>query len=83
VAANCCVDPEAMLADAGETAIDANVASVMVPEAVATMPPLVAVRVNAPAATACSKPAVVMVATVEGVTDQVTLLLRFLVLPSL
>lgn len=71
VAVNCLVVPTAMLAFAGVTASDTNVAPVTVRDAVPFTPPLVAVIVVVPVPTLVTNPFTSTVATPVAVDDQV------------
>src|SRR5580698_10102188 len=83
VAVNCCVVPLVIDGFAGVTAIDCNVAAVTV----STVEPLidddVAVIVEVPTPAPVASPAALIVATDVVPEDQVTLDVRFCVVPSL
>ena len=79
---NCWVPPEAMLTVEGLTAIETSVALATVPATLAVTLPRAALTVKLPAPTACSMPALLMVATEAGVAVQVTWLVTSPVVPS-
>jgi hypothetical protein len=83
VAVNCCVAPLAIDGFAGVTAIDCNVAAVTVSKVEPLMDDDVAVIVEVPTAAALARPAALIVAVVVVPEDQVTLDVRFCVVPSL
>ena len=82
MAANCWVVPLAIDALAGVMAIDASGAGVTVNPVEPVIVPEVAWMVVLPVATAVASPPVLMVATMVLVEAQVTVLVRFCVLPS-
>ena len=81
VAVNGAVSPSAMLGVAGVTAIDTNVAEVTVRAVLPEMPPLVAETLVLPTAAEfarpCEPPALLTVATLGSLEDQVTCAVRF------
>ena len=83
VAVNGSVEPQAMLGFAGVTAIDTRVAEVTVSVVLPEMLPSVAETVVLPAATALASPseplALLRVATLLALEDQVTCVVRFCV----
>ena len=82
---NCCVAPAAMVAVAGETAMEASVFAgvAIVRVAVPLIAPMAAVTVVEPAATAVAIPAAVMVATLPFASVQVAEEVTSAVVPSL
>ena len=80
-----CGVPTPTVGFGGETAMDVSVAAVAFTVSVVEpgMPPLVAVMVVVPAALPEAMPALVIVATVLLLEDQVAWLVRFWWLPSL
>jgi hypothetical protein len=80
---NCCVLPAATDGFAGMTAIDVNVAAVTVNVVEPVTPPLVAEIVEVPAFSADAKPLALIVAAAVLEEDQVAVLVRFCVEPSL
>jgi hypothetical protein len=83
VAVNCCVPPATTDGFAGVTAIEDNVAAVTVNVVEPVTAPLVALIVVVPAFNAEAKPAALIVAVVVLEDDQVAVLVRFCVEPSL
>jgi hypothetical protein len=83
VAVNCCVAPLAIDGFAGVTAIDCSVAAVTVRTVEPLIPPEVAVIVEFPTPAPVARPAALIVAVVVVPEDQVTLDVRFCVVPSL
>jgi hypothetical protein len=83
VAVNCCVAPLAIDGFAGVTAIDCNVAAVTVSKVEPLMDDDVAVIVEFPTPAALARPEALIVAVVVVPEDQVTLDVRFCVVPSL
>jgi hypothetical protein len=83
VAVNCCVAPLAIDGFAGVTAIDCSVAAVTVRTVEPLIAPEVAVIVEFPTPAPVARPAALIVAVVVVPEDQVTLDVRFCVVPSL
>jgi hypothetical protein len=83
VAVNCCVAPLAIDGFAGVTAIDCSVAAVTVSKVEPLMDDDVAVIVEFPTPAALARPEALIVAVVVVPEDQVTLDVRFCVVPSL
>ncbi len=83
VAVNCCVAPLAIDGFAGVTAIDCNVAAVTVRVVEPLIAPDVALIVEVPTPAPVARPAALMVAVAVVPEDQVTLDVRFCVVPSL
>jgi hypothetical protein len=83
VAVNCCVAPLAIDGFAGVTAIDCNVAAVTVSKVEPLMDDDVALIVEVPTPAALARPEALIVAVVVVPDDQVTLDVRFCVVPSL
>ena len=82
VAVNCCVVPSGIAAIGGLIAIDSSAAAVTVSSVELLTVPDVALMLAVPIATLCASPARLMVATATVSDDQLTVLLRFWVLPS-
>ena len=80
---NCCVVPLAIEGFAGVTAIEVKLAAVTVKPVEPLIDPEVALIVADPVATPVTTPALVMVATVVVLEDQVTVLVRSCVVLSL
>jgi hypothetical protein len=83
VAVNCCVAPLAIDGFAGVTAIDCNVAAVTVSKVEPLIDDDVAVMVEVPIAAAFARPVALIVAVEVVPEDQVTVDVRFCVVPSL
>jgi hypothetical protein len=83
VAVNCCVAPLVIDGFAGVTAIDCSVAAVTVRTVEPLIAPEVAVIVEFPTPAPVARPAALIVAVVVVPEDQVTLDVRFCVVPSL
>ena len=83
VAVNCCVAPLAIDGFAGVTAIDCSVAAVTVSKVEPLIDDDVAVTVEVPTPAALARPEALIVAVVVVPEDQVTLEVRFCVVPSL
>jgi hypothetical protein len=83
VAVNCCVAPLAIDGVAGVTAIDCSVAAVTVSKVEPLMDDDVAVIVAVPTPAPLASPAVLIVAVAVVPELQVTVLVRFCVVPSL
>src|SRR5271167_2312160 len=83
VAVNCCVAPLAIEGFAGVTAIDCSVAAVTVSKVEPLIAPDVALIVEFPTPAPVARPAALIVAVVVVPDDQVTLDVRFCVVPSL
>jgi hypothetical protein len=83
VAVNCCERPAAIVAVAGETAIETRTGAVTVSTADPVFDPLAAVMEEVPAAFAVARPARAMVATVGLEEFQIAVLVRSCELPSL
>jgi hypothetical protein len=83
VAVNCCVAPLAIEGFAGVTAIDCNIAAVTVSKVEPLMDDDVAVIVEVPTPAPVARPAALIVAVVVVPDDQVTVDVRFCVVPSL
>ena len=83
VAVNCCVAPLAIDGFAGVTAIDCSVAAVTVSKVEPLIAPDVALIVEVPTPAPVARPAALMVAVAVVPEDQVTLDVRFCVVPSL
>ncbi len=79
---NCCVCPFAIEGDAGVTAIETRAAAVTVMVVDPVMLPELALMVVVPTATALARPLAEMVATVVAEELQVTVAVKFCVLPS-
>jgi hypothetical protein len=82
VAVNCCVMPNGIVGASGLIVIDTSAAAVTVRTVELLMPPELAVMVAVPIPTLLASPAALIVAVVSVSEDQVTVLLRFCVLPS-
>jgi hypothetical protein len=83
VAVNCCLSPAGTDGDAGATEIDINTAAVTVNVAEPWIVPDVAVIVAVPFATLVASPPLLTVAIVVADEVQVTVLVRFCVVPLL
>ncbi len=83
VAVNCCVAPLVIDGFAGVTAIDCSVAAVTVRTVEPLIAPDVALIVEVPTPAPVARPAVLIVAVVVVPDDQVTVDVRFCVVPSL
>ena len=83
VAVNCCFSPAGTDGDAGVTAIEVSTAAVTVNVAAPWMVPDVAVIVAVPFATLVASPPLLIVAIVVADEVQVTVLVRFCVVPLL
>jgi hypothetical protein len=82
VAVYCCALPAASVVLVGESAIEVNVAFLTVPVTASVTAPLVAVTAKLPAPTAVNNPLELILATLAGITFQVTTLVTDAVLPS-
>jgi hypothetical protein len=83
VAVNCCVAPLVIVGFAGVTAIDCNVAAVTVRTVEPLIAPDVALIVDVPTPAPVASPDALIVAVVVVPDDQVTVEVRFCVVPSL
>ena len=82
MALSCSAPPAATVAVPGATSIAVRVAALTVIDAVADLPPAVAVKVAVPVATAWARPEALTVATATAELFQVALAVRSCVLPS-
>ena len=82
VAVNCCVVPSGIVEVGGLIAIDTSAAAVTVSSVVLLTLPDVAVMFAVPIPTLLARPPLLIVAVVSVSDDQVAVLVRFCVLPS-